>query len=383
MERKKIIYVWKSPYPWDVRVEKICKSLSKEYEVLILARWGNEAKKAEQIDGITVRRVGFREKSIKSIPLSFNRTWKKELETVIKGYKPDAIIVREIMLGTLVGKLGKKHNIPTIMDMAENYPALMKLWRKYNNTLLKKFAMRVLNIPRLVEKSSISYMSAIIVVCKEQIQRLNSNYKYPQNKIRVIKNTPYLVPEKQESNNNHNKIVFLHHGWLTEEKRIDNFINAFVTQYGNNENYQLNIAGAGNCLSEYQVLAKGIKNIAFLGEYNHQELDAIISESTIGIMPYEVNDFNEFTIHNKLFDYYANSKPVIVSEVKPISRIVSETNSGYIVDCSSSDSIINFFKKQDYKDLNTFSTNAYKAYEERYNWSIDEKALLQFVKEVI
>ena len=75
MDRKKIIYVWKSPYPWDVRVEKICKSLSKEYEVLILARWGNEAKKAEQIDGVTIRRVGFREKSFKSVPLSFNPFW--------------------------------------------------------------------------------------------------------------------------------------------------------------------------------------------------------------------------------------------------------------------------------------------------------------------
>lgn len=384
MTRKKIIYVWKSQYPWDVRVEKICKSLSKEYEVLILARWNGEPKKAEQIDGITVKRVGFQKKGIYSTPLSFNPIWKKELESVVKGFKPDLIIVREIMLGTLVGKVGKKYNIPTMMDMAENYPALMKLWRKYNNSIFKKIIMQGLDIPKLVEKRSVCLMSSIIVVCEEQIQRLKDSYNYSTNKIRIIKNTPRIKENiKNDSSSISQKITFLHHGWLTEEKRIDNFIQAFINTYKNEKNFQLNIAGNGNCIEEYKQLASGVDNINFLGEYNYNQLDDIISESSIGILPYELNDFNNYTIHNKLFDYFALSKPVLVSEVKPLARVINQIHAGYIIDCSSVDSIENHFKTIDYTNIKTLGENAYKAYIERYNWDTEEVKLLEFVNEII
>lgn len=382
MERKKIIYVWKSPYPWDVRVEKICDSLSKDYEVLILARWGVEPKKVEQINNITVHRVGFNEKSIKSTPISANPVWKKELTKVIKGFKPDLLIVREIMLGTLVGKLGKKYDIPVIMDMAENYPALMKMWHKYNNSVLKRLIMHTLKIPNMVEKSAISRMSGIIVVCDEQINRLNKTYSYPSDKVVVVKNTPNISeepkPEFQEG-----KIIFLHHGWLTEEKKIDIFINSFIEIYGNNNNFELIIAGNGNCLPEYKDSSLGINNIKFIGEYKYSDLRSIISNCSIGILPYEENDFNNYTIHNKLFDYFALSKPVLVSNARPIARIVRETVSGFVVDCTNSLKLTENLSKLDFSELEKLGDNAYNAYITRYNWGEDEKNLLKFVKEFI
>ena len=241
--------------------------------------------------------------------------------------------------------------------------------------------MRTLDIPKLVEKNSVNLMSGIIVVCEEQIQRLQNSYDYSPNRVRIIKNTPYLK-ENYENNSNTNtqKITFLHHGWLTEEKRIDNFIEAFIISFKNDDNYQLNIAGNGNCINEFKKLALGVNNINFLGEYNYDELDSIISNSTIGVLPYEINDFNDFTIHNKLFDYFALSKPVIVSEAKPIARIVSESNSGIIFDCSSVDSIVSQFKTLNYIKIHELGENAYNAYLERYNWQEDEKLLLQFAK---
>lgn len=383
MDRKRIIYVWKSPYPWDVRVEKICNSLSKEYEVIILARWGGETKKEEQIGNLTIRRVGFQKKSAYSTPLSFNPIWKSELKKAINDFKPNLLIVREIMLGSLVGKLGRKYNIPTIMDMAENYPALMKLWNKYNSSPFKRIITRWLDIPEKVEESAVSLIDAIIVVCKEQIERLTEVYQFPNSKIAIVKNTPVFSENVKPSNKPEGKIVFLHHGWLTEEKKIDLFIKSFIQIYKNNEKYELVIAGSGNCLEECKELSEGAKNIIFFGEYNYKDLDVIISNSTIGILPYEENDFNNYTIHNKLFDYFALSKPVLVSKAKPIARIVKATNSGYVIDCSTSESITEELRSIDFSNLDEIGSNAYKAYKERYNWSEDEKILLKFVSEII
>lgn len=382
MVRKKIIYIWKSSYPWDVRVEKICNSLSKDYEVLILARWGGEPKKAERINNITIHRVGFKEESIKSTPISANPVWKKELTKVIKGFKPDLLIVREIMLGTLVGKLGKKYGISTIMDMAENYPALMKMWHKYNNSAFKRLVMRTLEIPNMVEKSAVSRMNGIVVVCEEQINRLNKSYSYPSDKIKIIKNTPYII-EKPKQDFQGEKIIFLHHGWLTEEKKIDIFIKSFAEVYGNNINFELIVAGSGNCLPEYKELALGIDNIRFIGEYKYSDLRSIISNCSIGILPYEENDFNNYTIHNKLFDYFALSKPVLVSNAKPIARIVNESGSGFVVDCTTSEKLTENLNKLDYSELEKLGDNAYNAYITKYNWGEDEKNLLKFVREFI
>ena len=144
-----------------------------------------------------------------------------------------------------------------------------------------------------------------------------------------------MQKNNKENNIRKRKIIFLHHGWLTEEKRIDNFISAFAKTYANNSKYLLKIAGSGNCLEEYKSIAKSVENIIFTGEYQHNELDEMIEECTIGILPYESNDFNNYTIHNKLFDYFSHSKPVLVSQVNPLQRIVQNTNSGYIIDCSS------------------------------------------------
>ncbi|MER3329510.1 MAG: hypothetical protein RIF34_08040, partial [Candidatus Kapaibacterium sp.] len=249
MDRKKIIYVWKSPYPWDVRVEKICKSLAKEYEVLILARWENEPKKAELIDGITVRRVGFREKSIKSIPLSFNRTWKKELETIIKGYKPDAIIVREIMLGTLVGKLGKKHNIPTIMDMAENYPAVIKLFKKYKQNILSRFLIHTLDLAKVVEKKSLKLIKNIIVVCDEQVDRLKSEKYISNHNFCVVENTPPFE-ENTKIEKKFTKPIFGHHGNLTADKSVFEFLQAVIELLNEGYVMEFHIMGNGEIYQE-------------------------------------------------------------------------------------------------------------------------------------
>lgn len=385
MARKKIIYVWKSPYPWDVRVEKICKSLSKEYEVLILARWNGEPKKAEQINDITVKRVGFQIKGIYSTPLSFNPIWKKELESVIKGFKPDLIVVREIMLGTLVGKLGKKYNIPTVMDMAENYPAVMKLFKKYKQNLVSKFLIHTLDIAKTVEKNALKIIKNIIVVCDEQVERLNKEKYISAHNICVIENTPPFEPDSKIIKE-FVKPIFGHHGNLTADKSVFEFLYAVIELLDERFDLEFHIMGNGEIYQETKNIVDNSGHsdkIIIYGNWNEQLFQKYLNTINYGVLPYAVNDFTNTTNFNKYYDFMKFGIPIITSNTKPMSRMNEDLECGITVDISDRKNIKDAIKKLNTSNYDELSQNAYNGYVERYNWQIEEEKLLDYIKEII
>jgi glycosyltransferase involved in cell wall biosynthesis len=162
-----------------------------------------------------------------------------------------------------------------------------------------------------------------------------------------------------------------------------NFLKAFVELGDQISGFTLKIAGSGDDIPEFKKIAENTCNIEFLGEYAHKDLYNIISEFQIGILPYQINDFNNYTIHNKVFDYFALRIPVIVSEAVPLKRLVEETQSGLAVDCENTESIKSvLLKLRDY-DWEKYSENAYLAFKSKYNWENDAKTLLNFTKQFI
>lgn len=382
--KKKVFYIWKSEYPWDVRVQKMCESLAEKYDVYLIAKWGFEDNQYDIINNVNIIRVGFKISHKYLFPLSFNPIWKLELNKLFRKLNPDLIIVREMLLATLVGKLANKYNKPVIMDMAENYPAAMSLWEKYNNTLLKRFITQKLKIPTIIEKQSVKLMDGIIVVCNQQVSRLINAYSYSEDKISVIYNTPYKgwfsdnIYDKTTS-----KIQLVHHGYYTSEKSILNFVIAFAKT--NNKNLELHLFGSGPNIDNYKTIARNenINNIYFHGKYSHLELDKLLNGMQLGVLPYQKNEFNQYTIHNKIFDYFAKGIPVLVSENKPLSDIINDTDSGFVLDCESIISIVRFLDNLNKSMIQSKTEHAKSAFLNLYNWEVDKNKLFKFIKKYI
>lgn len=386
-EQKTILYVWKSGYPWDVRVEKICKSLSNSgYKVVLLARWDGEEKQNEEHDGISVVRVGFNKNRIFSIPFPANYLWKKSIERSILEYKPSVIIPREIMLASLCGRLGKKYKIPVVMDMAENYPAAMKDWEKYNKNPISRFIVNNLNIPGHVERNSVNLMNGIITVCKENFDRLIKNYNFPADNLIEIHNTPLKNVYNFKTRTNKftiDSLTFGHHGYLTGEKRIDIFLEGFLRFNKEFPKSKFIIAGDGPSLGELKEITERFdlnQSVIFLGSYKHSEFLTIIEKIDVGVLPYQLNDFNNNTLHNKIFDYFAFGLPVITSETIPFKRIISETEAGISMNCTTVDNVYSGLKYFVKNDLELMAKNSLKAFDSKYNWENDEKNLLEFLE---
>ncbi len=384
----KILYIWQKNFPWDVRAAKICESLSeKGYDVYILARWSPGQKEIEEYDGYKIIFAGYGLPWKMSAPFPFNPVWKKAVDKHIKNLMPDLLIVRDLYLASISADAAVRNNIPVINDMAENYPAAMRAWKKYNSNLLLKKAVHDLKIPDKMEKKAVSQMDGIVVVCEEQIDRLHKSYNFPKERICVVRNTPPLKALREAGKKNtDDHLWFGHHGYLSAEKDISLFVRGFLDAADEEPNIRLLIAGGGECMQDIKNIVSQSMNkdkVIITGAYDFSETERIISKIDIGVLPYPVNDFNNYTLHNKMFDYFAAGIPVLVSRIVPSERVIGETGAGFAADCSELQSIKEAVLDTASKNLSEYAENAYKAHENKFNWENDFSGFMDFVSRYI
>lgn len=385
---KRILYVWKSPYPWDIRIEKICRSLADYgFKVTILCRGGSGENEREIIDNYEIIRIGINQPSWKSSPFFYNPFWIKEISNIVKEIKPDLIINREFFLAEASKRAAKKFDIPVIMDMAENYPAVMKIWDKYKSGLISKILIHKLSLPEKIEKSNIKNLAGIITVCEEQNIRLITNYHFPSEKIVTVNNTP---PKNQFDRTikgcRKTPIVFGHHGHLSSDKNFDIFLEGFDIAAKEMNDIFINFYGDGFYKEHLEKLTEKLNisnRVKFFGKYKFAELPDLLSEIDIGILPYLTTEFINTTLYNKLFDFLAAGKPVIVSEAIPMKRIINETRAGIIVDCTEPKKIADVILNIRNYNLEEISKNGMKAVSEKYNWETDSNILINFINKLI
>jgi glycosyltransferase involved in cell wall biosynthesis len=283
-----------------------------------------------------------------------------------------------MLIAETVAIVGKRYNIPVVMDMAENYPACMRTFLKYNSSAFSRFLMHKVRLPDIVERRAVGLCDGIVVVCDEQINRLNQQYNYPKDNIAVAQNTPILqdfstiipsVVNIQHKMSNNNQINFTSHGYLSAEKPLDNFILGF-NKIAERYNINLTIAGMGECFEGLKNLIQSLENrnkIQLTGAYDYSTLPQIINNTDIGVIPFPADDQTNFTIHNKLFEYMIGGKPVLVGNSQPFQRIINETKVGLSMDFSTSELSAIAIEKMLQQDTEQMSKNCLHFIKTKYN----------------
>lgn len=354
---------------YDTRIfYKICRSLvDAGYNVdLLVQNPGNEV-----LDGIKVIGLPVAEKKwdrfLKTIPALFRKVIQYPQGTIFHFHDPELIPI---------GLFLKSCGYRVIYDVHEDVPAsiLDKEW------IYKPLRNLFSRIADKLEKLANSKLDATVVVTKSIRDRFNeSTY--------LIQNFPQLseleMTSQREARLESPQVFYV--GRISKQRCIVEMIEAIERTNAEREITFL-LAGAfdDNELRESIENRKGWKFTDFKGRINRKELSKYAQNSFAGLVLFKpvANHINAQP--NKLFEYMAQGLPIIGSDFPLWREIVTENHCGLLVDPEKAEEISKaiLWLESHPDEANKMGENGKKMVLKKYNWSIEEKKLLNLYSSI-
>ncbi len=339
----RILYVWDADYPWDVRTEKICSFLAgRGDEVAIAARNRGWLPVTEHRAEGVVRRMppwrwlGRSIDGLLSFPAFFNPRWIRYLDRMVRLTHPDVIMVRDLPLGPTGLRVGRRRGIPVVLDMAENYPAMIAgLWETGRQRWFDLLVRHPAAVAR-VERWTLDRVAQILVVVEESGDRL-VRMGIPPERIAIVSNTPprdraAAPPAQTASAGPALRLAYL--GLLEIHRGVGDLLTALALLRDRGHAVRLTVVGDGRDDAEFHRQAERLRlgppTVIFAGRLPNDAALRTVAQADVGVVPHLANDSWNTTVPNKLFDYMAAGLAVVSSDAAPCRRIVTETGSGRI-----------------------------------------------------
>ena len=397
----KICMVLDSYFPPDIRVEKEARALIRAGHEIYLLSLGKEGKPfIENFNGINVIRISPPESFLDRL-LNFayftiffdSPFWKKALTNIIEQYNIDVIHVHDLPIVKTAITVAKKFNIPVIADLHENYPEVLRVWRSGKAPWKRLLWNLISPVWRWkgLEKSVLHRVDKIITVIDEAKEHYVKDCGISPKKITVIMN----VEDLNVFNNlkiDHtlikkykNNFIISYIGSFGPDRGLDIAIKAMPKVVEEIPNVKLLLVG-GKGLKEYEgylrKLCKDLKienKVEFTGWVDFSLVPSYIALSDVCLVPHHASEHTNTTIPHKLFQYMAMEKPVIVTDCKPLKRIVEECRCGIVVPSGDynkmAEAIIMLYQNKEY--ARKLGKNGKRAVEKKYNWENEAKKLCE------
>ncbi len=391
--------VWDGDYPWDVRVEKVCRSLGREHEVHLVSRNAKRRQTYERHDGLHIHRLPVvswipdRLNAAIGFPAFFNPLWIHAIWRTARRCGARALLVRDLPLAPTSLLVGRALGIPVVLDIAENYAAMIQDLR---DTRRDRTGFRLVRNPhliRLVERMSVHHADHILVVVDESRDRL-LKMGMPASKMTVVMNTPALNRREERGREGggglearrRDELVLVYLGILEAPRGLGTAVRAMREVRRRLPRARLMVIGSGRDEERFREEARsaGVTDcVEFLGWRDYGEALASLSRCDVGLIPHHVTESWQTTIPNKLFDYMSLGKAVIVSNARPTARIVTEEGCGLVFPDRDVAALAEAIVAMGDPTVREACGRAGRdAIRRRYNWEADERRLLRAIRHV-
>ncbi len=379
------------------RAKKASRVLVDEgHKVTVLVRNRRGEPLKETVEGVMIERLpylkwfGKLSRSIThfvSIPVFFNPLYVYYVVSRTITTRTDVLHVHDLPMMPLAIFLGWLLRIPVIFDLHEHYPAMAEIGGSMGKTqgFLQKFYRRTA-ILRRIEKFSLKYADRVLVVCNEQRDRI-SNMGITSAKILVIGNTVVLeefgdanlsVPSE---NRNSEGFVLLYTGAFGYNRGLETVIEAMPQIVERLPHCRLILVGDGPVKPHLMNLVEtlGIQsNVVFAGWVSYTDFPDYINSADLCIIPHLSDEHINTTYPKKMFEFMCMGKPLIVSDAKPLKRIVvDEAQAGIAFASGDPESfakaVITFYERPELQDQ--MGIRARNIVLEKYNWDIDAEKI--------
>jgi glycosyltransferase involved in cell wall biosynthesis len=343
---KRCCIVRQGYYPGCVRIRKEALALAAQgYPIDVICLKGKHQKEREVADGIHFYRIPAK-RSRKGIATYLNEYlnfffraammlsalyFKKRYAIIQVNTLPDFLV-----FVTLIPKLfGAK----VVLDLHEPAPELF-------SSLFGSESKLFIGLLKFFEKISIRYADHAITVSDE----MKSNYVKrgaADHKIDVVLNVPNLEFDpglyQKSPGKGDAEFRLICHGAMLKRYGQDVAIRAIRIAKETIPRILLYILGYGEYESELVGLAAHLNlngYVQFCGYLPYVDMIKMIAGSDVGIVPVEKNAYSDLVHTNKMFEYIAMQKPVIISRTRAVEDFYG-----------ADDSCLKYFKSGDADDL--------------------------------
>jgi glycosyltransferase involved in cell wall biosynthesis len=381
----KILMVLESDFPPDVRVENEVLALSEAgHEIHIACSTRKNRPEKEIFGKAVIHRKPMSAFIYKSsvgclkFPFYFN-FWRKFIFGLFASEKFDAIHIHDLPLSIIGAEVKHKFNVRLVIDLHENWPALIK-----TAAHTQTFLGRLLSSNRKwvnYEKKVLPEADMVVTIIEEAWERI-INLGIDPGKVCMVSNTINydnlsINPKKRKDDS----FVIFYGGAINRHRGLQLVLEALKICAANNCDVNLWIVGDGSFKNSLEELSRSLNienNVRFFGHKPFNEMLELLAEADAAIIPHIRTDNNDASSPNKLYQYMYLNKPIISSDCTSLKRIISETRTGFIYMNNSSEDLASLIEtlKDNRSLLHEIEGNGRKAVIENYNWNIDKQRLI-------
>ncbi len=389
----RICKIWDADYPWDVRVEKVTTAMvGAGWQVDLVCRNEKRLPRLERNGLLHIHRLPCcspafgRLNRLLNFPYFFNPVWVQTVSRVARQGRLDLLLVRDLPLAITGIYAARSLKIPVVLDMAENYPAMLRdMWRLAPFRPSNVF-VRNPRIAEWVERYVLARVDHTLAVVEESASRLVRLGIDPSN-ISVVSNTP---PRERAENFNHlprpadlpeGDPIIVYLGNLDPGRGVDTLIASIPQVLRRAPRARLLVIGTGSQLDalKSQVYALEVQDaVAFLGWIPYRLTQSYLAHCDICVIPHDSTESNNTTISNKIFDYMAAGKPIVVSDSPPSARIVRSVGCGLVFPSRDPSALAEKIGQLDNSSNRLeIGKRGRDAVRREYNWGRDSQVLIQ------
>ncbi|WP_414051191.1 glycosyltransferase [Macrococcus animalis] len=180
------------------------------------------------------------------------------------------------------------------------------------------------------------------------------------------------------------KKIFLYQGGLQAGRGLEQLIHSF---HDANIDAYLFFVGDGKLRAKLQQLVHQLnmnEKVFFTGRVPYMELRSYTKSAYVGFQILQKVNFNHYSASsNKLYEYMMAHIPVIATNMPEIKNVVEKENIGIVIEENNQDqltkAIIQLYNDESLHEKYKENMSVAK---EKYNWSKEQKVLLDFYNEI-
>lgn len=408
-------------FPPDVRVRKEVDALrTAGYRVTVVASGPAGRPERETVAGASVvrldrttrrGRLGWFASAAVNLPTAIHPRWLVAVWRLHRRDPVDVLHVHDLPLGGTALLARRLFGMPVVLDLHENYPEAVLQWRRTTGGIRAsplgwlKHRLYPRSRWQRLERRWVRRADHVLTVVGEARDHYLRDCGADRSRVTVVSNTVELsrftpaetgasterlaAGESEASSaagTGSDDFTVSYVGGFGPHRGLDTAVRAVAEL---DEGVSLLLVGGGGGTTEAELRALigelGVADrVTITGWVDFDDVPDYVAASDVCLVPHASSPHTETTVPHKLFQYMAMQRPVVVTDVAPLARIVGETESGLVVPAGDHAAMAEGIHRlrEDAELRDVLGRNGRVAVETEYSWDRDAARLVGVYEEI-